>query len=55
MIHMLRFLVKIVHNWVYARQEEDIRNTQFEFRKSLGIKEALFAYKVLTQWCLDIN
>ena len=33
----------------------DIEETQFGFRRGLGTREALFAFNVLIQRCMDVN
>ncbi|XP_060527642.1 uncharacterized protein LOC132702840 [Cylas formicarius] len=55
MCHILKVLLKINHRRIYKKLEIDIEDTQFGFRNGLGTREALFAFNVLTQRCLDVN
>jgi len=47
--------VKVIHRRVYKKLEENIDDTQFGFRNRCCTREALFAYNVLMQRCLDVN
>lgn len=53
MSHMLNSFWKSYT--IYTKFEEEIGNTQLGFKKILVTREALFAYSILTQWCLDEN
>lgn len=55
MCHILKIMLKVIHNRIYKKLDECISNTQFGFRKGLGTREALFALNVLSQRCLDMN
>lgn len=55
MSHVLKLLLKIIHNRIYQKLDMDIEETQFGFRKGTGTREALFALNVLIQRCLDMN
>lgn len=53
--HTLKAFLKIIHNRLYHKLEENISETQFGFRKGLGTREALFALNVLIQRSMDVN
>ncbi|CAG9839912.1 unnamed protein product [Diabrotica balteata] len=53
MSHTLQIFLKIIHNRIYRKLEEDIG--QFEFLEGCGTCEVLFAFNSLTQRCLDVN
>lgn len=55
MSHVLKIFLKIVHNRIYRKIEENISNTQFGFRNGFGTRDALFGYQVLLQRCWDMN
>lgn len=55
MSHTLKLFLKIIHQRIYEKIEKDNSNTQFGFRKGLGTRDALFAYNVLIQRCMDVN
>jgi hypothetical protein len=52
---MLKVLLKIIHNRIFRKCEEDMDDTQFGFRSGLSTREALFSLNVLVQRCLDVN
>lgn len=55
MSHTLKIFLKVIHRRIYRKLEEGIAETQFGFRNGCGTREALFAYNVLMQRCLDVN
>lgn len=55
MSHTLKFFLKVIHKRINKKLEENISNTQFGFRNGFGTREALFAYNVIVQRCLDVN
>lgn len=55
MSHTLKIFLKIIHLRIYRKLELDISETQFGFRNALGTREALFAFNVLIQRCMDVN
>ena len=55
MSHVLKIFLKIIHNRIYKKCEENISETQFGFRKGLGTRDALFALQILVQRCWDVN
>lgn len=55
MSHTLKIFLKIIHQRIYRKLEQDISNTQFGFRNAMGTREALFAFNVLAQRCMDVN
>lgn len=55
MSHTLKMFLKIIHNRICMKLEEELSDTQFGFRDALGTREALFAYNVSVQRCLDVN
>lgn len=55
MSHSLKIFLKIIHQRVFRKLEQDISETQFGFRNAMGTREALFAFNVLTQRCMDMN
>ncbi|XP_030765770.1 uncharacterized protein LOC115889834 [Sitophilus oryzae] len=55
MSHTLKIFLKVIHRRIYRKLEEDIADTQFGFRNGFSTREALFAYNVLMQRCLDVN
>lgn len=55
MSHVLKIFLKIIHNRIYKKVEENISNTQFGFRNGFGTRDALFGYQVLLQRCWDMN
>uniref|UniRef100_A0A8D8WNS4 Craniofacial development protein 2 n=2 Tax=Cacopsylla melanoneura TaxID=428564 RepID=A0A8D8WNS4_9HEMI len=55
MSHVLKVLLKVIHKRINKKLEENISETQFGFRNGFGTREALFAYNVLAQRCLDVN
>ncbi|KAI5746878.1 hypothetical protein M8J77_008501 [Diaphorina citri] len=55
MSHTLKIFLKIIHRRIYRKLEDNISNTQFGFRNGFGTREALFAFNVIMQRCLDVN
>ncbi|KAI5752582.1 hypothetical protein M8J77_018365 [Diaphorina citri] len=55
MSHTLKIFLKVIHRRIYQKLEENISDTQFGFRNGFGTREALFAYKVMMQRCMDVN
>uniref|UniRef100_A0A8D8SJ40 Craniofacial development protein 2 n=2 Tax=Cacopsylla melanoneura TaxID=428564 RepID=A0A8D8SJ40_9HEMI len=55
MSHTLKTFLKVIHKRIVNKLEENISDTQFGFRNGLGTREALFAYNVIIQRCLDVN
>ncbi|KAI5718027.1 hypothetical protein M8J77_015079 [Diaphorina citri] len=55
MSHALKIFLKIIHQRICRKIEEQFGNTQFGFRGGLGTREALFCVQVLVQRCLDMN
>lgn len=55
MSHSLKIFLKIMHQRIFIKLEQDISETQFGFRNAMGTREALFAFNVLTQRCMDVN
>lgn len=55
MSHTLKLFLRIIHNRIFRKLEEEISDTQMGFRKGLGTREALFGMNVLLQRCLDMN
>ena len=55
MSHILKAFLKIIHERIYPKLEEDIGETQFGFRNGLGTREALFSHNVLIQRARDVN
>lgn len=55
MSHALKIFLKIIHQRIFRKLEQDISETQFGFRNAIGTREALFAFNVLTQRCMDVN
>ncbi|KAL1448667.1 hypothetical protein WDU94_003512 [Cyamophila willieti] len=55
MSHALKIFLKIIHQRIYEKIEENFGNTQFGFRGGLGTREALFCVQVLVQKCRDKN
>ncbi|CAH2090670.1 unnamed protein product [Euphydryas editha] len=55
MSHVLKIFLKVIHNRIYRKVEENISNTQFGFRNGFGTRDALFGYQVLLQRCWDMN
>ena len=52
---LLKMFLKIIHNRIYQKCEENIGTTQFGFRNGLGTREALFSLKVLCQKCTEMQ
>lgn len=55
MSHALKILLRIVHQRIYSKCEQNITDTQFGFRNNMGTREALFGINVLLQRCKDVN
>lgn len=55
MSHTLKIFLKIIHNRIRKKLEDELGDTQFGFRDALGTREALFAFNVLMQRCMDAN
>lgn len=55
MSHVLKLFLKIIHERLYRKLEENIGDTQFGFRSGFGTREALFTLQVLIQRCRDVN
>uniref|UniRef100_A0A8D8UV16 Craniofacial development protein 2 n=2 Tax=Cacopsylla melanoneura TaxID=428564 RepID=A0A8D8UV16_9HEMI len=55
MSHTLKVFLKVIHRRIFQKLEDDISDTQFGFRNGYSTRDALFAYNVLVQRCLDIN
>uniref|UniRef100_A0A8D8TK36 Craniofacial development protein 2 n=1 Tax=Cacopsylla melanoneura TaxID=428564 RepID=A0A8D8TK36_9HEMI len=55
MSHTLKIFLKVIHKRINKKLDENISNTQFGFRNGFGTREALFAYNVMVQRCLDVN
>lgn len=55
MSHTLKIFLKIIHNRIYRKYEDNIGETQFGFRNSMGTREALFTMQVLIQRCRDVS
>lgn len=53
MSHTLKVFLRIVHNRIKNKCEQDLEETQFGFRNSFGTREALFALNILLQKCRD--
>ena len=53
--HILKLFLKIIHGRINKKLEEGIDDSQFGFRNGLGTREALFAFNVLAQRCMDMN
>lgn len=53
MSHTLKIFLRIIHNRIRQKCEEDLEETQFGFRNALGTREALFALNILLQKCRD--
>lgn len=53
MSHVLKILMRIIHNKIRNKCEEDLEETQFGFRNAFGTREALFAFNTLLQKCRD--
>lgn len=53
MSHVLKLLLKIIHQRIYKKCEMDLDDAQFGFREGLGTREALFSLSVLLQKCRD--
>ena len=49
MSHTLKIFLKVIHRRIHKKVEEGISDMQFGFRNSLGTRDALFAFNVLTQ------
>lgn len=52
----LKILLKIIIHksiYIYKKLEEDIRETQFRLWNGFGTREALLAFNILAQRCLD--
>lgn len=54
MSHILKVFLRVIHQRIYNKLEEEISNMQFGFRKGLGTREALYGIQVLIQRCRDI-
>jgi len=55
MSHTLKIFLKVIHHRFYKKLNENIANTQFGYRNGSDTWEALFAYNVLRQLCLNVN
>ncbi|KAI5732155.1 hypothetical protein M8J77_022354 [Diaphorina citri] len=55
MSHALKIFLKVIHQRIHRKIEENLGITQFGFRGGLGTREALFCLQVLIQRCRDIN
>ena len=55
MSHALKAFLRIIHNRIFRKCEEQIDEAQFGFRNGLGTREAIFTLNVLTQRCRDMN
>ena len=53
MSQALKILLKILHNRLFRKCEEEIGRDQFGFRSGMGTREALFCVNVLCQKCYD--
>ena len=53
MSHALKIVLKIIHQRIYRKCEQNISDEQFGFRQGLGTREALFGLTVLLQKCRD--
>ena len=55
MSHVLKVLLRIIHARIAEKCENQVDEMQFGFRSSMGTREAIFAVRVLTQRCRDMN
>jgi Reverse transcriptase (RNA-dependent DNA polymerase) len=55
MSHMLKLFLRIIHNRIYQKCEEQISHNQFGFVNAVGTREALFSVQVLFQRCRDVS
>lgn len=53
MSHSLKLFLKIIHQRIFRKCEQNISDSQFGFRQGLGTREALVATQVLVQNCHD--
>lgn len=53
MSHTLKIVLKVIHQRIYRKCEQNISDEQFGFRQGLGTREALFCLTVLLQKCRD--
>lgn len=55
MSHTLKIFLKVIQRRIYRKLEENMADTQFGFRNGYSTRDALFAYNILIQRCLDVN
>lgn len=53
MSHALKVLLKIIHNRIYKKCEQESGYEQFGFKSGLGTREALFCLQLMAQKCTD--
>lgn len=53
--HLLKIFLKIIHSRIFKLHEEQMSESQFSFRISVGTRKALFSIQILFQRCRDIN
>jgi hypothetical protein len=53
--HISKAYTKVIYNRISKKCEDNIGDSQFGFRNSLGTREALFSLQVLIQRCRDMN
>jgi len=53
MRHSLKLFLKIIHQRIFEKCEQNISDPQFGFRQGLGTREPLVATQVLVQSCHD--
>lgn len=53
MSHVLKIVLRIIHQRIYAKCDQYVGEEQFGFRLGFGTREALFGLNVLLQKCRD--
>lgn len=51
----LKVVLKILHQQIFRKFEQDFTKMQFGFRNALGPRESLFTFHMLAKRCLEVN